>query len=248
MKFIRRFASIIHLIWCVLVFVISMILVLPFILISTTLFKGKQAHQFGFVFLKLWGWIFSILSLFFVSRKVSPNLDLNRSHIFVSNHNSYLDAVALVKSSPQAFKPLGKIEMLKAPIFGTIYRRMVVMIDRKDKESRMRCIEDLKKDLALGLSILIFPEGTMNQTDEPLAEFFDGAFRLAIETQTAILPIAIINARKLMPRKNMLLVKPGVIKCIYGDPIEVNGLNQEDLPALKEKVHGIMERMIVGAS
>ncbi|MEO8794929.1 MAG: 1-acyl-sn-glycerol-3-phosphate acyltransferase [Daejeonella sp.] len=248
MKFIRRFASIIYLIWCMLIFISSMILVLPFILISTTLFKGKQAHQFGFVFLRIWGWIFSTLNLFLISRKVSPNLNLNRSHIFVSNHNSYLDSVALVKSSPQAFKPLGKIEMLKVPVFGIIYRRMVVLIDRKDKESRMRCIEDLKKDLALGLSILIFPEGTMNKTDEPLAEFYDGAFRLAIETQTPILPVAIINARNLMPRKNMLLVKPGFIKCIYGDPIEVTGLNQEDLPALKAKVHGIMTEMIVKAS
>ena len=150
----------------------------------------------------------------------------------------------MVISAPKVFKPLGKIEMLKIPIFGMIYKRMVVMINRKDKQSRLRCIEELKIELASGLSILIFPEGTMNRTEEALAEFYDGAFRLAIETQTAIVPVAIFNARNLMPRKNMLLVRPGRISCVYGSPIEVTGLSETEIPKLKAKAHHILESMI----
>jgi 1-acyl-sn-glycerol-3-phosphate acyltransferase len=243
MKLFRVIASVAFIVWGIIVFVTSMILVLPFIIIVTWLFKGKRAHHLGFIFLRIWANIVSVLCLFFI-RSNSEKVDKSRSYIFICNHNSYLDAVAMVVSTPLPFKPLGKIELLKAPIFGMIYRRMVVMIDRNDKGSRSLGVEKLKKDIALGLSILIFPEGTMNRTDEALAEFYDGAFRLAIETQTALVPVAIINARNLLPRKNILQVKPGIVTCIYGTPIEVCGLSDADLPQLKQKAHRILEGMI----
>ena len=243
MKLFRLIASVAFLIWGITVFVSSMILVLPFIIIVTWLFKGKRGHHLGFIFLKIWAYIVSVLCLFFIRSK-SEKVDKSRSYIFICHHNSYLDAVATVVSTPLPFKPLGKIELLKAPVFGMIYRRMVVMINRKDKESRSLGVENLKKDISLGLSILIFPEGTMNRTDEALADFYDGAFRLAIETQTAIVPVAILNARNLLPRKNILQLKPGIVTCIYGPPIEVSGLSENELPNLKEKAHRILEGMI----
>lgn len=117
-----------------------------------------------------------------------------------------------------------------------IYRRVVVLIDRKNKESRARSVEELKIELSRGQSILIFPEGTMNKTEADLADFYDGAFRLAIETQTDIAPMVILNARKLLPRANPLNVKPGLITCVFDEPVEVAGLEAEDLEALKAKV------------
>ncbi|WP_026897575.1 lysophospholipid acyltransferase family protein [Daejeonella oryzae] len=244
MKFIERISSAVFLIWCALVFTLSMMVVFPFIILFTTLFKGKTGHRIGFLFLKLWAYTFSTLCFFFIKSN-SKEVDRSKSYIYICNHNSYLDAVAMVVSTPQPFKPLGKIELLKAPIFGMIYKRMVVLINRKDKESRARSVESLKTELAFGLSILIFPEGTMNRSEIALAEFYDGAFRLAIETQTALLPVAIINARNLLPRKNMLLIKPGQVTCVYGKPIEVLGMTEKDLPQLKEKAYRILEEMII---
>jgi len=245
MNSLRRLFSLIFLIWCFLVFTSSMILVLPFILLSTALQKGKSGHQVAFIFLRIWAFITTTLCFYIIRSHKHTEISSEGSYIFISNHNSYLDAVAMVASTPLAFKPLGKIEMLKAPIFGMIYKRMVVMINRKDKESRAQCVEDLKKELLAGLSILIFPEGTMNRTSKPLAEFYDGAFRLAIETQTPIVPVAILNARNLMPRKSMFLIKPGIITCIYGKPVTVDGLTESDIPALKENVHQVLESMII---
>ena len=138
-----------------------------------------------------------------------------------------------------------KIEMLKAPIFGLIYRKVVVLIDRKSAESRAKCIQDLKIELAAGQSILIFPEGTMNRTNNPLAHFYDGAFRLAIETQTPIVPLIVINARNLLSRNYPLDARPGPISVILADPIPVDGLVESDLPKLKEQVYRIMEELII---
>jgi 1-acyl-sn-glycerol-3-phosphate acyltransferase len=223
-----------------------MIAVLPFIVI-VTLNKGRAGHNAGFLFLRIWGWLVSLFCLFPV-RTINRNItDKKKAYIFVSNHNSYLDSVAVVIAVPQSFKPLGKVEMNKIPIFGMIYRRLVIMIERKSQESRKKCEADLRNELRGGQSILIFPEGTMNRGTNPLSEFYDGAFRIAIETQTPIAPMVISNARHLFPRNNPLHIEPGSIKCIFSEAIEVKGLTTADLPDLKFRVYKIMEEMILKA-
>jgi len=233
---LKRTLAVIFLTYSLLVFISAMILVFPFILISSVLFKHKQAQDILFLFLKLWAWIFSILCFFPVRTRGYKYQNQEKAYIYVCNHNSYLDAIAVIIGISGSVKPLGKIEMVKTPLFGMIYRRVVVLIDRKNKESRARSVEELKIDLLRGQSILIFPEGTMNKTEADLADFYDGAFRLAIETQTDIAPMVILNARKLLPRANPISVRPGVITCVFDEPIEVAGLKAEDLEDLKAKV------------
>jgi 1-acyl-sn-glycerol-3-phosphate acyltransferase len=225
-----------------------MILVLPFVLLSAWVLKGKQAQDTFFIFIKAWAWVFSTLCFFSVRIRGREVIDPDKAYIYVSNHNSYLDTVVAVMAIPKSFKPLGKIEMLKAPIFGLIYRKVVVLIDRKSPESRAKCIQDLKAELAEGQSILIFPEGTMNRTETPLAHFYDGAFRLAIETQTPIVPSVVINARNLLSRNHPLDAKPGSVAVIFAEPIAVDGLAEADLPQLKERVYRVMEALIVANS
>jgi 1-acyl-sn-glycerol-3-phosphate acyltransferase len=165
-------------------------------------------------------------------------------HIYVGNHGSYLDAITVCIAIPQFFSPLGKMEMTKIPVFGAIYKRIVVLIDRSNKESREQSVIALKKDIAGGVSILIFPEGTMNKGKAALSEFYDGAFRIAIETQTPLLPFVMINNRKLLPRINPLKAHPGILTTVFMEPIGVNGLQIQDLPLLKQKVVHLMEDAI----
>ncbi|MEJ7691412.1 lysophospholipid acyltransferase family protein [Daejeonella sp.] len=244
MNGIKRIFSLLFMIWGFVTFIAAMLLVLPFIFIISALFKGKRGSDIIFVFLNIWGWIFCTLCFYRIRTQNRLVIDPQKAYIYVSNHNSYLDAVAIVLAIPSSFKPLGKIEMVKIPVFGLIYRRVVVMIDRASKESRLQSVEELKQDLAKGQSILIFPEGTMNRSDKPLTDFYDGAFRLAIETQTPIAPMVIINARNLFPRADPLAARPGVITCIYDEPVEVSGLVTEDLETLKAKVFSKMEALI----
>lgn len=244
-KLLRKVAAFLFLIWGFLVFISAMILVFPLIILMSVLFKKKKAQDIIFLFLKIWAWIFSVLCFFPVRIRGRERLDPDKACIYVCNHNSYLDAIAVVLAVPGSFKPLGKIEMVKTPIFGMIYRRVVVLIDRKSQESRARSVEELKIDLSNGQSILIFPEGTMNRSDAPLSEFYDGAFRLAIETQTAIVPMVILNARKLLPRNKPLNIRPGVLECIFADRVEVTGLKPDDLVDLKTRVYKCMEELII---
>jgi len=243
-KLLKKVAALLFLIWGFLVFISAMILVFPFILLTSAIFRKKKAQDIIFFFLKVWAWIFSVLCFYPVRTKGRETLNPDKACIYVCNHNSYLDAIAVVLSIPGSFKPLGKIEMVKTPIFGMIYKRVVVLIDRKSQESRARSVEELKIELGNGQSILIFPEGTINQTNAPLSEFYDGAFRLAIETQTDIVPMVILNARKLLPRINPLDIKPGLLECIFAKRVRVAGLNSDDTGILKTRVYRCMEELI----
>ncbi|NEU10476.1 1-acyl-sn-glycerol-3-phosphate acyltransferase [Flavihumibacter sp. R14] len=245
MRSIKRIAAVLHLIWCLFVFVAVMIFILPFILIISYISKSKAGHSSAFAFLRLWGWAVSLLGLLPVRSRNRNIYDKKKAYIFVSNHNSYLDSVAVVVSVPLPFKPLGKIEMNRVPIFGMIYRRLVIMIDRKSPESRQQGEAELSNQLKQGQSILIFPEGSMNRSEQPLTEFYDGAFRLAIDTQTPIAPMVILNARKLFPRDKPLDLRPGIISCIFSQPVQVKGLTMDDLPVLKQDVYKIMEKLIL---
>ncbi len=248
MKFIKRTLSIIFLIWCLLVFVGMMLLILPFVLIFNWIFKGKKAQDLSFTCLQIWARTVVTLGFFSYQIKNKHYRDSKRAYIFVCNHNSYLDSVASVLAPTQSFKPLGKIEMSKVPIFGLIYSKLVVLINRSSAESRAKSVAELKVELATGQSILIFPEGTMNRTEAVLADFYDGAFRIAIETQTPIAPMVIINARNLLPRNQPLQARPGKLTVVFGEPVVVTDLSLDDVPELKNRVKQQMGDLILANS
>src|SRR6185503_2570225 len=84
---------------------------------------------------------------------------------------------------------------------GFIYKYAVVRVDRGDAVDRAKSVRNMKSVLKKGISIIVFPEGTFNMTPNPLKDFYDGAFRVAIETQMPIKPILFLDAYDLMDRK-----------------------------------------------
>ena len=241
----RKVLTALYLLYATLIFIGLMFIVLPLVLVASAVLDASTGRRLILFFLRCWAWGFSIPTFFWVKTINQHIINRNLPHIYVGNHGSYLDAIAVCLSIPQYFSPLGKVEMTKIPVFGLIYKRIVVLIDRSSKESRAQSVNALKADLAKGESILIFPEGTMNKTNKPLAEFYDGAFRIAIETQTTLVPFVMINNRELLPRINPLKAHPGVIKTVFITPVDVKGLTLDDLPRLKQKVFDLMEETII---
>lgn len=241
----NKIIRLLYLFYAASIFIGLMFMVLPFILIFTSILPKNIGKKAGMFFLRCWAWGFSIFSFFWIKTLNKELVDKSKSHIYVGNHGSYLDAVAVCISIPQYFSPLGKIEMAKIPFFGSIYRRVVVMIDRSSKESREKSVSALKTDIKNGQSVLIFPEGTMNKTSAPLSNFYDGAFRIAIETQTPLMPFVMLNNSALLPRTTPLKVRPGVIKTVFLGELNVTGLTLADLPTLKQQVFKMMEDAII---
>jgi 1-acyl-sn-glycerol-3-phosphate acyltransferase len=221
-----------------------MVPMFPLIVIPIMVLGDKKGGAVGYFFLKIWAILLGVFYFVYYKFYNRDTIDRSKAHIYIANHNSFFDSVTLMLGIPGQFRPLGKIEITKAPIFGYIYSKIVVTVDRKSAESRKKSILQLFKKLKNGISVLIFPEGAMNESSNNLNKFQDGAFLIAVESQTPIIPVVLINSRYVMPKLSYLLVRPGIIRTYFAEAIPTAGLTKEDIPALKEKVYTIMNDMI----
>jgi 1-acyl-sn-glycerol-3-phosphate acyltransferase len=141
---------------------------------------------------------------------------------------------------------LGAAEYGRYPIFGYVYQLVVICVYRKDPESRAKSVEALRQFLGKGISVLIYPEGTFNMGTTALSEFYNGAFRLAIETQTPIKPLLFLDAYDRMHYYSIFSVNPGKSRAFYLEEISVEGLTLDDLESLKNQVYAQMEKELLG--
>jgi 1-acyl-sn-glycerol-3-phosphate acyltransferase len=235
---------IIYTIYAFTCFVLLMLLIFPFVFIASLWGKVRGGNLIYHI-LRIWSaaWFFLIGIRHKNIYQSKP--DPKKQYIFVINHISYLDAAILVETIRQPFRPLGKVEISKVPVFGFIYKACVVMVDRNDADNRAKSLRQLKSVLKKGISIMIFPEGTFNETGQPLKPFYDGAFRIAIETQTPIQPVLFLDTFARMHHKHMFTLNPGRSRSLFLEPIPVDGLTLADAKSLKEKVFKIMEENLV---
>ncbi len=162
-----------------------------------------------------------------------------QAYIFVSNHSTNADLPISAVSFNRPYRPLGKVELNKAPVVGYLFRKALVSVDRSNAESRTKSVLALKALLESGVSVLIFPEGTRNKTDKPLKDFYDGAFKLAIETQIPVVPMVVTNAHAVMDNDSWL-IKSATITRRFLKPIPTTGLGSEDAQDLKQQVFDLM--------
>jgi 1-acyl-sn-glycerol-3-phosphate acyltransferase len=222
------------------VFTVFMLILLPGLIIPFLL--GKKFSWIGYRFLSIWSWIFSQLTFIRYEFIGHETLKKGKACIYVCNHTSFLDLPGLAMLIPREFKPIAKKELLKIPVFGIIVRSATVVVDRSNSQSRKKSMDGIRDALSHGIPALIFAEGTQNRTKEILQPFKDGAFRIAIETQNPIIPLMVIGAGKLMPPGTFNL-RPGKIKIVVGDEIDVSGLTTNDTSVLKQKVFDVMLHM-----
>jgi len=227
--------------WVILVFSVFMILLLPGIMLP--FLAGGRFTRIGYFFLKVWSWIFSQLTFIRYEFHGRENFKKGKAYIYVSNHTSFLDIPGLCLLIPGEFRPIAKKELLTIPVFGSIVKAATVVVDRSSHESRKRSVEYAREIVKQGLSMLIFAEGTQNRTAEILQPFKDGAFRIAIDTQTPILPMVVIGAGKCLP-PGKLKASPGKIKVITTKEIPVEGLTIKDTAELKQRTFDAMKALI----
>jgi 1-acyl-sn-glycerol-3-phosphate acyltransferase len=245
MHYIRRFISILFTVYAFLVFIGFLLLI--FLLVVIASFFGKIRGG-NFIYKLCNGWSDFFLFMIGISHRniyESPH-DRSRHYVFVFNHISYMDIPILLKSiRGQKIRILGKAEMAKVPLFGFIYKSAAVLVERGDPEKRARSVEQLKSVLKKDISIVIAPEGTFNMTHKALKEFYDGAFKIAIETQTPIKPVLFLDAYDRMSYESIFSITPGSSRSVYLEEIPVDGLTLDDVDFLREKVYKIMEEKLI---
>ena len=243
MKKILRIVQYIYCVYALLCFIILMFGVCLACLVFMLFGKergGNLVYEACNIWARLW---YGLVGIRHREIYEAP-YDRNRQCIFLANHVSYMDIPTAVRCIHQPVRVLGKSDMLKYPIFGLIYRMAVIVVDRKNAETRARSVRALKSALAKGISIFIFPEGTFNETGKPLKDFFDGAFRIAIETRTTIQPLIFADTHDRMHYRSIFELKPGKNRVIFLKEIGVENYSLKDIPQLKQKVHEAMEECL----
>ncbi|MFY0604001.1 MAG: 1-acyl-sn-glycerol-3-phosphate acyltransferase [Flavobacteriaceae bacterium] len=208
----------------------------PFLLILT----AKESYYS--VFWKLVrGWSFLLIYAmgFRLKIETEEKLDSTKSYMFCPNHASLMDPFVLIALSKNPIVFVGKKELVKIPIFGFFYKRVVIMVDRTSQTSRKKVYERAKKRLEEGVSIGIFPEGLVPEDHVILGAFKNGAFSLAIEHQIPIVPQTYYDCKRLFSW-DVLRGGPGIFRIKQHRFIATENLDASKMKSIRDQTFDII--------
>lgn len=224
-------------IWFYLLVLLPILVLFPFILFTIL---SEKSYPLFFKIARLWARVILIGMGFRYSIKGTENFEEGKSYMLVANHTSMTDIMLMllaVKNHPFVF--IGKKELVNIPIFGFIYKRVCILVDRENSKSRFAVFERAQKRIQQGLSICIFPEGGVPDESILLDEFKDGAFRIAIEHQLTIVPITFYDNKKRFSF-TFFSGSPGKMRAKIHPTIETIGKTMDDKLHLKQHVREII--------
>jgi len=239
MKILYKPLQYIYCVYTSLVFILLMFLSVPFVFLASPF--GIKGGNFIYKVCSIWAHIWYFLIGIRHQEIYEAPHDRNKQYIFVANHISYMDIPPIVATFKQPIRVLGKYEIIKIPVFGWIYKATVILVDRRNADRRSRSVRALKAAIKQGISIFIFPEGTFNETGKPLKEFFDGAFRIAIETKTPIKPLLFVDTLERLHYNSFFSLNPGKCRVVFLEEVPVDQYTMKDIQHLKQEVYSIME-------
>ena len=228
-------------IYGIIVFAGSMLLLMPLVLLTKLYSEPKKSIVF-YPISKLWMRIFLWGTGCPLKIVGKAHFAKGTQYIVTSNHNSLLDVPITSPFIPGTNKTIGKIELNRIPIFKYMYERGSVLVDRRSDASRKKSYELMKQVLANKMHMCIYPEGTRNQSNEVLQPFKEGAFRLAVDTQTAIIPCLLFNTSKALPTKPNFCYYPTALQMHFLPPIHPAG---HTVASLNELVYNTMRTYYV---
>jgi len=241
MRFIKNILGRIFALWAAIVFISTMLIVfIPMWVIG--LWKEPKRSYIMHVIYRNWMKTFFVLSGIRLKVFGRKNFIEGENYIVVYNHNSMIDVPVSVPFMPGANKTIAKVELSKIPIFGMLYKRGSVLVDRKSEDSRKVSYLKMKEVLQWGLHMCIYPEGTRNKSSQPLQRFHDGAFRLSVDSGKSILPALIFNTTTVLPRKTFFFW-PAKVELHYLKPVPP--ANFSSVEKLKDHVFQVMKEYYV---
>lgn len=239
MKFIKIPFLLIWRLWFYILMFVSLLVFSPLLLIFTL--HEKQYHLFWKV-----ARILSKILIYGMGFRLhfteEQSIEPNKSYMFCPNHASLLDPFVLIALSKNPIVFVGKKELVKIPVFGFFYKRVVIMVDRSSLESRKRVFTMAKKRLQNGVSMAIFPEGLVPTEDVVLAPFKKGAFSLAIEFEIPIVPQVYYDCKRFFSW-DIYKGGPGVLRVHQHTFIETKNKSlKEDMLSLRDQTFVLIQK------
>ncbi len=183
-----------------------------------------------------WSKFILFCSGFFVEVEFEEPLDPTKPYLICPNHVSYLDIPVIFAIIPSVFVFVGKKSLSKLPVFGWVYKKTMILVDRSSNRSSYQAYKHASERIAQGVGITIFPEGGIPDYDVKLQRFKNGAFRMAIEQNVALVPVTFADNKRCMP-SDRLAGNAGKLKVFVHKPIEVGAYTTETIHEFKSFVY-----------
>ncbi|WP_312819603.1 lysophospholipid acyltransferase family protein [Kaistella carnis] len=223
--------------------VLTIVFGIPVLLFSIR----KNHYPIAYQFIRFWcfGMFYGMGFRYELKKLTEKKMDKSQQYVFISNHTSIMDVMLpciLMPHHPLCY--VGKKELVKIPIFGIIYKRICVMVDRSSAKSRAdvyrRCAERMEE----GQSIVIFPEGGVpDDTSVILDDFKDGAFTLACKHHSPLVIYTFVGLKEMFPF-DASKGYPGKVKVYFTDIMEpdckVDILKME----AREKIKNVLQNPV----
>lgn len=232
MKYLLYPFYLLYRIWFYLLVLLPILIFFPLLLITI---YSEKTYSIFFKIARIWAKFILVGMGWKVTIEGKENLDKYPNYVFIANHTSMSDIMLMLRVvAEHPFVFVGKKELVKIPIFGFIYKRVCIMVDRNSSKSRYEVFERAQKRVNQGLSICIFPEGGVPEEQVVLDAFKDGAFRIAIEHQLPILPMTFFDNKKRFSF-SFFSGSIGIMHVKIHPPIITKGLNIDSKNEIKNK-------------
>lgn len=228
--------------WFYVLMAILILIMLPFLVASILTESG---YPYFFKMARIWAKFILYGMGFYYKIDKAQELEPHKSYMIVANHTSMVDIMLMLAVIKNPFVFVGKQELAKIPLFGFFYKRTCILVDRSCSKSRMKVFKSAQKRIDRGLSVCIFPEGGVPDDESILLDTFkDGAFRLAIDHQIAIVPITFGDNKKRFSY-TFFSGSPGLMRVKIHSHVETLGKTGENRKEIREEVHGIIYSQLV---
>ncbi|MDQ3291649.1 MAG: 1-acyl-sn-glycerol-3-phosphate acyltransferase [Bacteroidota bacterium] len=226
--------------WCVFSFLLPFFLLYPLFVV---LVQEPRWYRYAHGLNRFWSYV--QLRLYGLPLQITRKalVDKNTPYIYTPNHSSYIDIPLLLNSVPGYLNFVGKKSLAKVPLWGPIYNKLYISVDRNSAVSRAKSYIQSGRTLDQGRSVVIFPEGTIAENaGYDMLPFKDGPFKLAIEKKIPIVPVSMPYNHIFLPDVDgKFIVRWHPLKITFFEPIPTADLTLADLENLKNKVFKIIQ-------
>lgn len=192
---------------------------------------------------KIWSHFILLMSGFFIDVEFEEKLDREKAYIICPNHVSYLDIPLIFAVIPGVFVFIGKKSLSKLPLFGWVYKKTMILVDRSSKLSSYNAFRHASERISAGVGLTIYPEGGIPSRDIKLQSFKTGAFRMAIEQNVDLVPVTFLDNKRRFPSDH-LSGSPGRLRVFVHKPIAAGTYFSEDVHTFKDHVYEIINNKL----
>jgi len=232
MKGIKIIFLVVWHVWFYVLMAIPILVMFPLLVLSILTESG---YPYFFKMARIWAKFILFGMGFYYKIEKEQMLDKDKSYMLIANHTSMVDIMLMLVTINKPFVFVGKKELVKIPLFGFFYKRTCILVDRKSSRSKHSVFDRAQKRINQGLSICIFPEGGVPDDESIILDSFkDGAFRLAIDHQLPIVPIAFADNKKRFSY-TFFSGSPGLLRVRILPFVETRGKTMADKNTLKDQ-------------